>query len=209
MIILTEYLTWVATWSMVEITVGIIVACLPASRIIILRYLPNKPSIDFLRFTNKHRLTSDRSSKRKSTTTLGSGKRESQVQPPARLWDTPCLDPRHACSTTVSISSPAGSNTFHQTTAFSSIALGIGGRDSDLPLVAGVHEPQPVAPSPWMLSVANEQHHKTYASRPNVKRIWSGQHIDPCIEPRPVMGASRSISDGEREEAELPGSESV
>ncbi|KAH8783056.1 hypothetical protein F5883DRAFT_351013, partial [Diaporthe sp. PMI_573] len=36
----TKDFTWVATWSIVEITVGIIVACLPASRIIILRYLP-------------------------------------------------------------------------------------------------------------------------------------------------------------------------
>ena len=192
-----------------EITVGIIVACLPASRIIILRYLPKKLSMDLSRFTNKFRVTSDRTSKGRSTATRASGKRGSQVQPSTRLWDPSCLDPRHACSTTVSVSSPAGSITFHQTTAFSSIAFEVGGRESELPLGVGVHEPQPVAPSPWRSSVPNEQHHQTSISRPNVRRIWSGQHIDPCIEPWPVMGTSRSISDGETEEAELSGTESA
>ena len=82
-----EDLTWLATWSNVEITVGITIACLPSARLLILRYLPNKIKswTETTRATRSSHTT--RSSKLGSTATWVSGlsgKRESD----ARDWES-------------------------------------------------------------------------------------------------------------------------
>lgn len=186
---------------------GIIVACLPASRIVVLRYLPNKLSIHLSRFTDRHRLTTDRSSKGRSTATWASEKRQAHAQRAAQPSDTPDLDEEPSWSRKVSVSSPAGLKTFYQPAEFSRVTSGSDRRESDLPLVAGVDTPQPVVTTPWRPSIPDDEHRQASGSRPNDGRIWAAQHI--CVSTEPSRAAPRSLFSREDEESNLPGSESV
>lgn len=187
-IICTENFTWPALWSSVEVNVGIILACLPASRLVILRYLPNKLSTHLSRLTNRHRLATDPSCEGRSPGTWAHEKRGVEAQPPAQLSDSSYIDQERACSPEVSVSSPAAIFTLQHPRPPSAVAAGSDRRESELPLIAGVPETQPVAPTRWRSLVPREQHNSASSSRPTGGRIWAEQHLDPNHEP--VVGAS-------------------
>lgn len=143
-------------------------------------------------------------SKDSSTVTGACEKRKIHVQPAARMWDPSYLDQERACSTEASVSSSAGLDALQHPVPFSGVTAESDRRESERPLVAGAHEPQPVAG--WRSQVPGEQHHSVPTSRQNGRRIWAEQHFD--LDDEPVMDASRSISHVENE-VKCRGCESV
>lgn len=198
-LILTEDLTWLATWSNVEITVGIIIACLPAARLLLLRYLPSKVAAwnNASRTTRSTSLTA-RSSKVGSTATWVSGlsgKRESDPQPGSvPLSDASHFDKDRACSTQVSVTSPgAPSNAVNHLGAGPSVASGLSRRESELPLVPGFESSQPAAAAAAGQSSSGFVDETPPAPTPVAKdrRIWVEQHI--YVSNEPATGVSTEI----------------
>ncbi|KAK7716399.1 hypothetical protein SLS64_003553 [Diaporthe eres] len=192
----TKDLTWLATWSNVEITVGIIIACLPAARLLILRYLPTKIAA----WNNASRTTRSslptRSSKGGSTATWVSGlsgKRESSGQPTVPLSDVSQFDKDRVGSTQVSITGPRGSNAVQHPGAGSSVASGLGRRESELPLVPGFESSQPAAVGQ---SSGFDETPPVPMPLPKDRRIWVEQHI--YVSNEPVTGFSTEISRGDQ-----------
>lgn len=216
-------MTWLATWSNVEITVGIIIACLPAARLLVLRYLPGKISSWHHTSHTPHTSRSNhtpRSSKLGSTATWVSGlsalsgKRESTAQPSVPLSDGSHFDKDRDCSTQVAVSSPGGFNSDNNNinnnnnaASGSGTAAGPGRRDSELPLVPGFDAHPPAAAS--QASVPDEPPPNPI---PIVKdrRIWVEQHI--YVSSDPLVGEPTSISRGDDESPKslkFPGIEDV
>lgn len=187
---------------------GIILACLPASRLVVLRYIPNKLSKHLSRLTNRHRLATDPSWEDRSPGTWASEKRGVEAQPPAQQSDSSFIEQGRACSTEVSVSSPAALLALQHPRSPSGVAAGRASdrRESELPLIAGGPETQSITPTRWRSLVPEEQHNPVSISRPNGGRIWAEQHLDPNHEP--VVGASISRSQEERP-VQLSGSESA
>lgn len=209
-----EDLTWLATWSNVEITVGIIIACLPSARLVVVRYLPKK--IKEWNETNRTtRSSHTRSSKGGSIVTWvsghSSGKRESNAQPSVPPPDAPQLDGDRTCSTQVSVSSPGVPDAVHQPGANSSVASELGRRESELPLVPGFESsrPAPVAADKSFQGVDETSQAPTPVAKD--RRIWVEQHI--YVSNDPVTRFSTEISRGDDEGstppwiAKLPGNE--
>lgn len=195
MTIYTDYFTWPTLWSSIEINVGIILACLPASRLVVLRYLPNKLSPYLSCFTNRQRLATDPSCQARSPGTWAGEKRGVEVQPPARLSNPSYIDQERACSTEVSVSSPAGLIALQRPDLSSSMAAGNDRRESELPLIDGIPETQQVTPTRSRSLVPREQHIPVSMSTPTGRRIWAEQHLDPSNEP--VAGESVPRYQGE------------
>lgn len=196
---IAEDLTWLATWSNVEITVGIIIACLPAARLLLLRYIPSQIAAwnNATRTTRSRSTITPRSSKVGSTATWVSGlsgKRESNTQAPSvPLSDASQFDKDRACS-------PG---------AGAGAANGLGRRESELPLVPGFESSQPAPVSAGHSSGVDEGP-PVPTPMPKDRRIWVEQHI--YVSNDPVTGVSTEISRGDEDSTppwigRLPGSE--
>ncbi|KAG8170013.1 hypothetical protein KVR01_000758 [Diaporthe batatas] len=198
----TKDLTWLATWSNVEITVGIIIACLPSARLLILRYLPNK----LKEWTQTTRTTTSshtpRSSKLGSTATWVSGlsgKRESTTQPSVPLSDA-THDGDRECNTQGSLGSPK-----HPDEALShpgasvSVASGFGRRESELPLVPGFESSRP-APLAGHSFLNGDEASPARTPVAKDRRIWVEQHI--YVSNDPVTRFSTEISRGDPKDDE-------
>ncbi|KAJ0106820.1 hypothetical protein J7T55_001344 [Diaporthe amygdali] len=189
----TKDLTWLATWSNVEMTVGIIIACLPATRLLMLRYLPSKIAAwHQTSRTARFSLTTPRSSKVGSTATwvsCHSGKRESNLQPPMPMY-------AGVCSTQVSVTSPGVFNPAQHAAGGPSDTSELERRESELPLVDSA---PPVTAG--QSSVTDEQARQ---STPKLKerRIWVEQHI--YVSNDPVTGGPTSVPRGEEDMARFP-----
>lgn len=199
-----EDLTWLATWSNVEITVGIIIACLPSARLIVIRYLPRK----IKEWNNTRRTTQSsatRSSKGGSIATWvsgQSGKRESNAPPSVPLSDGPQLEGDHTGSTQVSVSSPGVPDAVHHPGANSSVVSGLGRRESELPLVPGFESsrPAPVAADKSFSGGDETSQNPTPVAKD--RRIWVEQHI--YVSNDPVTRFSTEISRGDDEGSTPP-----
>lgn len=201
---LTEDLTRLATWSNVEITVGIIIACLPAARLLLLRYIPSQIAAwnNASRTTRSRSIITPRSSKLGSTATWVSGlsgKRESKA-PSVPLSDASQFDKDRACSMQVSVTSPGAGTA----------ANGLGRRESELPLVPGFESSQPAAVAVAGHSSAVDEGPPVPTPMPKDRRIWVEQHI--YVSNDPVTGVSTEISRGDEDSTppwigRLPGSE--
>lgn len=173
---------------------GIIIACLPATRLLILRYLPSKIAAWAIALRTTRSTITARSSKRGSTATWASGlsgKRESNLpQAPVRLSDASHFDKDRVCSTQVSSTSPVASNAVHNLGFDSSVASGLGRRASELPLVPGFDSPQPAAAAGQ--SSSHDETPPTPTPRAKDRRIWVEQHI--YVSNDPIMEVPTEIS---------------
>lgn len=174
---------------------GIIIACLPAARLLILRYLPTKIAA----WNNASRTTRTslptRSSKGGSTATWVSGlsgKRESSGQPSVPLPDASHFDKDRVGSTQVSVTGPRGSSAVQHPGAGSSVASGLGRRESELLLVPGFESSQPAAVGQ---SSGFDETPPVPMPLPKDRRIWVEQHI--YVSNEPVTGFSTEISRGD------------
>lgn len=174
---------------------GIIIACLPAARLLILRYLPSKIAAwNNATRTTRSSLTA-RSSKVGSTATWMSGfsgKRESSGQPSVPLSNASQFDKDRVGSVQISVTGPRGSNTVQHPGAGSSVASGLGRRESELPLVPGFESSQPAAIGP---SSGFDETPPVPMPLPKDRRIWVEQHI--YVSNEPVTGFSTEISRGD------------
>lgn len=200
---------------------GIIIACLPAARLLFLRYLPSKiaawhsshSASHSASRTNRSSLTA-RSSKGGSTATWVSGlsalsgKRESNAQPSVPLSDASHFDKDRACSTQVSVTGPGASNAAHHLGAGPSVASGLGRRDSEVPLVPGFESSQPAAAGQ---STGFDDSPPIPTPSAKDRRIWVEQHI--YVSNDPVTRVSTEVSRGDDGDStppwilKVPGSE--
>lgn len=185
---------------------GIIIACLPASRLLFLRYLPSKiaawhsasHSASHTVSRTNHSSITARSSKVGSTATWVSGlsalsgKRESNAQPSVPLSDASHFDKDRACSTQVSVTGAAAPNAAHHLGAEPSVASGLGRRDSEVPLVPGFESSQP---APAGQSSGFEDSPVIPTPLAKDRRIWVEQHIYVSNDPVPEFSTDISRGD--------------
>lgn len=202
-----EDLTWLATWSNVEITVGIIIACLPPARLLILRYLPSKIKAwtDTTRTTISSHTT--RSSKLGSTATWVSGlsgKRESNAQPSVPLSDA-AHDGDRDITTQVSVTSPRDPNeVLNHPGSSVSIASGHARRESELPLVPGFESSRPAPVAPGHSFSGGDEASPVRTPVAKDRRIWVEQHIYVSNDPVTRFSTEISRGDPRDEEDSLP-----
>ncbi|POS73940.1 CFEM domain-containing protein [Diaporthe helianthi] len=192
----TKDLTWLATWANVEIAVGIIIACLPSTRLVILRYLPKKIKAQIQTTRTTTSSHTPRSSKFGSTATwvsVLSGKRESTAQPAVPLSETPHNADRDF-NKQVSGSSPRRPNeVLIHPGASVSVASGLERRDSELPLVPGFESSRP-APLAAQSFAGGDEAPPVPSPLAKDRRIWVEQHIH--VSNDPVTKFSTHISHG-------------
>jgi hypothetical protein len=182
--------------------VGIIIACLPSSRLLVLRYLPSKLKERRNRSTratcSSHTKSSHttRSSKFGSTATWVSGlsgisgKRDSGVQ------QSSAVPLSHSHVPHVLASSPgAGPDAVvSHPRESASVASGLGRRESELPLVPGFESSRP-APVAGQNSHSGLDECPVATPVPKDRRIWVEQHI--YVSNDPVTQFSTDISHGD------------
>lgn len=180
---------------------GIIIACLPAARLLILRYLPGKIAAWHSAHSaqrTEHSSSTARSSKVGSISTWVSGlsgKRESHntQAPSLPLSDASHFDNKdRAGSAQVSVAGTGGPGAVQHTGAGSSVGSTLERRESERPLVPGFESSQPAAAAQSSSALVETPP----VPMPSAKdrRIWVEQHI--YVSNDPVTGVSTETSRG-------------